>query len=465
MSGIMLNIISAAMGGATPVGVLASIRSTRNSIGLPRSFIKNDQLVLSVRTLSATSENEYTVAKLPLDLATFTWQNGLSSGSNSPQIYDVTIDSADNVIVAGEIFVNGLFNPGVPYLAKYNSSGTFQWNRYMNQRGRWDVVTTDASNNIYPNGTGRWASTTRDEMVYVKYPPDGAAVTYQRSMNPNDGTNAAGFAYGVTILNDTQYVMGATVGSIPSGSPFIPNQDYQAVLGVFDQTTGNLVSALQYGSTANIWQFGGYTLRGEAADTIYEVFTTYVTNTGSRGSMVLVKYTTAGGTVWQREFADFSITLTGQVMCMDANNTHIYAVAGTYSGATATGRNELQITKWDTSGNLVWQRALVSPTNSLTEPKISVDSLDNFYLSFFSSPVPDGNRAVILKMPGSGAGSGNTVTVEGIEYDYITTSRVASTSTLPVASFTRPQTTTVVSNVANTVTIATSSLATTTGPF
>lgn len=465
MSGIMLNIISAGMGGATPVGVLASIRSTRNSIGIPRSFIKNDQLVLSVRTLSATFENEYTVAKLPLDLATFTWQNGLSSGSNSPQIYDVTIDSADNVIVAGEIFINGFSNPAVPYLAKYNSSGTFQWNRYMNQRGRWDVVTTDASNNIYPNGTGRWSATDRDDMIYVKYPPDGASVTFQRSMSQDDGYTAATLAYGVTILNDTQYVMGATAGSAPSGPPFISNQDYQAVLGVFDRTTGNLVSALQYGSTANIWQFGGYTIRGEAADTIYEVFTTYVTNSSSKGSMVLVKYTTAGGTVWQREFADFSITLTGQVTCMDASNTHIYAVAGTFSGAPATGRNELQITKWDTSGNLVWQRALVSPTNSLTEPKISVDSLDNFYLSFFSSPVSNGNRAVILKMPGSGEGSGNTVTVEGIKYDYITTSRVASTSTLPVASFTRSRLTHSIPNVANTVTIATSSLATTTGPF
>ena len=447
------------------MGVLASIRSTRNSIGTPRTFIKNDQLVLSVRTLSAAFTNEYTLARLPLDLSTFTWQNGLSSSGNIPLVYDVTIDSADNVIVAGEIYIGSFSNPPRPYLAKYNSSGTFQWNRYMNQRGRWDAVTTDASNNIYPNGTGRWAATDRDEMIYIKYPPDGAAVTFQRSMNPNDGTTAATLAYGVTILNDTQYVMGATAGSIPSGPPFIPNTDYQAVLGVFDQTTGNLVSALQYGSTANIWQFGGYTIRGEAADTIYEVFTTYVTNTGSRGSMVLVKYTTAGGTVWQREFADFSITLTGQVMCMDANNTHIYAVAGTFSGAPATGRNELQITKWDISGNLVWQRALVSPTNSLTEPRISVDSLDNFYLSFLSSPVPDGDRAVILKMPGSGAGSGNTVTVEGIKYDYITTSRIASTSTLPVASFTRPQVTTSVANVANVTTLATGSLATTTGPF
>jgi hypothetical protein len=465
MSGIMLNIISAAMGGSSPVGVLASIRSTRNTIGIPRSFIKNDQLVLSVRTLNATSENEYTVAKLPLDLATFTWQNGLSSGSNSPQIYDVTIDSADNVIVAGEIFINGLFNPGVPYLAKYNSSGVFQWNRYINQRGRWDVVTTDASNNIYPNGTGRWASTSKDDVIYAKYPPGGATVTFQRTMTTNDGTNAQGFGYGVTILNDTQYVMGVSVGSVPSGPPFIPNLDYQAVLGVFDQTTGNLVSALQYGSTANIWQLGGYTIRGEAADTIYEVFTTYVTNSSSKGSMVLVKYTTAGGTVWQREFADFSITLTGQVTCMDASNTHIYAVAGTFSEAPATGRNELQITKWDTSGNLVWQRSVVSPTNSLTQPKISVDSLDNFYLSFFSSPVPNGDRAVILKMPGSGAGSGNTATVDGIKYDYLTTSRVASTSTLPVASFTRPQNTTTLDSVANTTTIATGSLATTTGPF
>ena len=447
------------------MGVLASIRSTRNSIGIPRTFIKNDQLVLSVRTLSATSANEYTLARLPLDLSTFTWQNGLSSSGNAPQIYDVTIDSADNVIVAGEIYIQSFSNPPFPYLAKYNSSGTFQWNRYMNLQGRWDAVTTDASNNIYPSGTGRWTATDRDDMIYLKYPPDGAAVTFQRSMSSNDGTAAATLAYGVTILNDTQYVMGATAGSIPSGPPFIPNTDYQAVLGVFDQTTGNLVSALQYGSTANIWQFGGYTIRGEAADTIYEVFTTYVTNTGSRGSMVLVKYTTAGGTVWQREFADFSITLTGQVMCMDANNTHIYAVAGTFSGAPATGRNELQITKWDTSGNLVWQRALVSPTNSLTAPRISVDSLDNFYLSFFSSPVANGDRAVILKMPGSGAGSGNTVTVEGIKYDYITTSRIASTSTLPVASFTRPQLTHSAPSIANVVTIAASSLVTTTGPF
>jgi hypothetical protein len=469
MSGI-LNLTLATFrptgGGGAPVGVIASIRNSTNTISNPRIFIRSGQLVFTAGTFSsATGLFGYTLARIPLDLSTFTWQTLLTSSPNNTPIAvnGVSIDSANSIIVCGSIFIS-FNNLTFPYVAKYNSSGVLQWNRYLNQRGAWESVTTDSSNSIYATGGGPWAGTDRTSGIYVKYSADGATVNFQRAMDV-PGSSANTFNYGVSILNSTQYVMGLSVGNAPTSAPFTPNVDYQTCLCVFSQTDGILASALQYGSTANIWQFGGFTVAGEATDTMYMVFTTYVTNTGSRGSMVLVKYTTAGATVWQRQFADASISVIGEALCMDSTNTHIYAVAGTFSGAVATGRNELLITKWDLSGNLVWQRSLVSPTASLTRPRIAVDSLDNFYLSFYSQPVGTSDRAVILKMPGSGAGSGNTATVEGVVYNYITPSRTASTSTLPVASFTRPTASYTHPNIANPSASATGVLATTTGPY
>lgn len=63
-----------------------------------------------------------------------TWQKTISD----VQIYDVDVDSSNNIYVAGKIISNGRL-----YLAKFNSSGTVQWQNQIYGTGPYSVPTID----------------------------------------------------------------------------------------------------------------------------------------------------------------------------------------------------------------------------------------------------------------------------------------------------------------------------------
>lgn len=425
MSGIMLNIISAAMGGSSPVGVLASIRDTRTSINNPKIAIRNDALTIAVTALSPSFNFSTTVARLPLDLSAFTWQTGINTANEAdgPQPAAIAIDSAGNSIVAGSVYIQ-FNNLTFPYLAKVNSSGTFQWHRYINQSGSFSAVTTDSSDAIYPIGTGRYIFSNRDDIIAAKYDSSGTR-QFLRVLGDTSLSNAFSFGQGVALLNNTNYCVASLVTDAGS--------NYDGCLWTLAQSDGAKVGATFQRDAANLSQQDGVAvIRGESADIFYYLVNTYAGSFATKATQVLLKFTTAGGFVWQRFFTDPGAQNTlGYALCMDPSNTHVYVTART-TGAVGD-RNEVLITKWTIDGALVWQRGIISPTNNLTQPGISVDSFDQIYVAFMSDPVPNGNRAMILKMPGDGSGSGNFATIDGIRYDYIATSRTASTDALTIA--------------------------------
>jgi hypothetical protein len=413
---------------------------------------------MAVGAFNASFGYEVTAARLPLDLSTFTWQTGISPTATTdfPQAFALAIDSAGNLLLAGSIYVD--FNAlTFPYLAKVNSSGTFQWHRYMNQSGAFNGVTTDSSDAAYPVGTGRYIFSNRDDIIVAKYDTSGTR-QFHRILGDSTLSNAFSFGQGVATLNSTDYCVASLVTDLGS--------NYDGCLWTLSQTTGAKVDATFQRDSANTTQQDGVAvIRGESADVLYYLVRTYATSSfSSQATQVLLKFTTAGGFVWQRFFADSgSLSVLAAALCMSANNTHVYVVARTFSAVG--NRDEVQITKWAVNGDFVWQRAVTSPTNSLTQPQIAVDSLDNIYVSFLSTPVPNGNRAVILKVPGDGAGSGNFATIDGIRYDYVTTSRVASTDALTIASNPRATQTDSTPSVTPGSTIAAGSLALTVGPL
>lgn len=458
MSGITLNIISAAMGGgAAPVGVLASIRDTRTGINNPKIAIRNDALTIAVTALSTSFNFSTTVARLPLDLSAFTWQTGVNTSNNgdAPQPAAITIDSAGNSIVAGSVYVE-FNNLTFPYLLKVNSSGTFQWHRYINQGGSFSAVTTDSSDAIYPIGTGRYIFSNRDDILAAKYDASGTR-QFLRVLGDTNLSNAFSYGQGVALLNDTNYCVASLVTDAGS--------NYDGCLWTLAQSDGAKVGATFQRDAANSTQQDGVAvIRGESADVVYYLVNTYAGSFATKATQVLLKFTTAGGFVWQRFFTDPGAQTTlGYALCMDSSNTHVYATART-TGAVG-GRDEVLITKWTIDGSLVWQRGITSPTNGLTQPGIAVDSLDQIYVTFLSSPVPNGNRAMVLKMPGDGSGSGNFATIDGIRYDYIATSRTASTDALTIADNSRATQASTAAAVTPGSSIVAGALALTVGPF
>lgn len=451
MSGITLNIISATLGGDQPVGLLAAIRNPANgNLDGPRILIKNDQLNLVVNTADGVPEiRKLITVRLGLDL-TFTWQRSLNNDVNYLYGNDLVIDSAGNVIVAGSLFVSASgFN--TPYVVKFNSSGTLQWQRRTTGNAAYSAVAVDPSDNIYTVGTSQFFASNRNDIYAVKYDANGA-IQYQRTVG-DTGTFRNELAYSVAVPNLYFAVAGEADPANTDGLLWFLNQS--------DGTSAG--ASTQRDAAGSGVQQGVSVIKGETSDVLYYAIRSYATlSTASKCVQVLIKWTASGGFVWQRYFEDAgsSNSIFVSDMAMSSDNSAFYVVASTWN-------QQVQITKWGIDGSLLWQRGIDSPTALLYSPDIAVDSLDNIYVSFtsFDSSLSGGTRTMVLKVPGSGAGSGNSAALEGVEYDYITTTRTAYTDALLVSTLTRPNAAAAQAEATPAPTNTTGALAITSGPF
>jgi hypothetical protein len=458
MSGTFnIMLASFAGGSGPPVGLLAYLADTR--VGMdssPKIAIKNDLLYLALETKSSAIRNSTTVANLPLDLSTITWQTHVATATSNdrPVPTAITVDSSGNVIVAGNIYVE--FNDlTFPYVLKVNSSGTFQWHRYVNSDGTFNAVVTDASDDIYPVGTCTSIFSTRDDIVVAKYNASGTRQFFRELGTTATPTTSSSFGNGVALLNGTDYCVASRV--TPSS--------FDGCLWTLAQSDGAKVAATFQNNASNTAQSGVAVIQGETADVLYYLVNTFATGSiSSQSTQVLLKFTTADGYVWQSFLTDGGgLTTVGTALCMDPSNTHVYVVGFT-TGAVG-GRTEVLINKWTTAGSLVWQRGVTSPTQNLVDPRIAVDSLDNIYVTFRSSPHVNGQRGLVMKMPGSGAGSGNSATVDGFTYNYITTSRTTPTDALTISTNSNATQADTAPSVTPGSTITTGVLTITTVPF
>jgi hypothetical protein len=103
---------------------------------------------------------------------TIQWQRKLGSASSSSFGLALATDSSDNLYVCG--YNNASGNNGVQ-LAKYNSSGTIQWQRVLTQSAKdisgYGITIKDS--NLYINGYGAPLTTTTC-YLFAKLPTDGS---------------------------------------------------------------------------------------------------------------------------------------------------------------------------------------------------------------------------------------------------------------------------------------------------
>ena len=452
MSGILNVLIASVQSGPAPVGLLASIRNPANgNLDSPKIAIRNDQLNLVVNTADGVPEiRKLITARLGLDL-TFTWQRSLNNDVNYLYGNDMVIDSAGNVIVAGSLFVSSS-GVNTPYVVKFNSSGTLQWQRRTTGSAAYSAVDVDSSDNIYAVGTSTFFASNRYDIYVVKYDAS-ATIQYQRVVG-DTGSFRNELAYSVAIPNNTWFTV--------AGEADPANTD--GLLSFLNQSDGTTAGATtQRDAGGSGTQQGISVIKGETNDVLYYAIRTFATlSTASKCFQVLIKWTAAGGFVWQRYFEDSGTgnSIFVSNMAMSADNTAVYVVASTWN-------QQIQITKWGIDGSLLWQRGIDSPTALLYSPDIAVDSLDNIYVSFtsFDASFSGGTRTMILKVPGSGAGSGNSAALEGVEYDYLTTTRVAYADALLVSTFTRPNASTAQSEATPAPTNLAGALDLTNAPF
>jgi uncharacterized delta-60 repeat protein len=142
-------------------------------------------------------------------LGTIQWQRTLGGASNEFG-YSVTIDSSDNVYVLGRTFSTGAGSYDF-LLAKYNSSGTIQWQRVLGgaSSDTGNSVATDSSDNVYVFGETGSAGAGSEDFLLAKYDSAGT-IQWQRTL----GGAAGETGYSVIIDSaDDVYVIGRTTSA------------------------------------------------------------------------------------------------------------------------------------------------------------------------------------------------------------------------------------------------------------
>jgi len=300
-----------------------------------------------------------------------TWGGTLADSSRG-----VAVDSLDNVYIAGSTksFGEGYFDM---VLVKYNSAGVQQWNRTWGGSDEDSArqVAVDSLNNVYIAGYTNSFGAGDYDMALVKY--DSAGV---QQWNRTWGGIDVDYGYGVAVdAVDFVYLTGQT-SSFGSGDSDMTLVRY----------TSN--GALQWNYT-----WGGAGMDSSFAvvtDSSYNVYITgWSYSYGLFGGM-LVKFNNLGQQLWNHSLGDIDCFY-GLGLAVDPLN-NVY-IAGRAFGYDPGEYNGILI-KFSSSGVMGWNRTWGSRFDDVLEG-VAIDSLGYIYCAAYASW---SSNMLLLKYDSSG---------------------------------------------------------------
>ena len=160
--------------------------------------------------------NDFLLAKYNSS-GTIQWQR-VFGGVASEVGESVAIDASDNIYVLGKTNLQATFGDGF-LLAKYNSSGTIQWQRMLSSTDDDDPssVALDSSGNVYVFGQTNSEGAGGDDFIVAKYDSSGT-IQWQRVL----GSSGSEIGSSIAIdSKDTLYLFGFTAGTGEGGNDFL----------------------------------------------------------------------------------------------------------------------------------------------------------------------------------------------------------------------------------------------------
>jgi len=135
---------------------------------------------------------------------TIQWQRRLGSTGGDEYGRSIAVDSSANVYICGET------GAGRIQIAKYDTSGTLQWQRdlYNNSSNAGNGITVDNLGNFYIVGTTYYSSGTKVGFITAKLPTDGTMT----------GTYGE-YTYAVSTLTSATTTLTAATSTLTTGTP------------------------------------------------------------------------------------------------------------------------------------------------------------------------------------------------------------------------------------------------------
>jgi hypothetical protein len=260
---------------------------------------------------------------------TLQWQKTLGSAGLNQQGLSVVVEQS-----TGDFYVGGGFfpNSGFPQdtrtlIAKYDTSGTLQWQRSLtpavpsNQANCQDIA-LDSAGNVYIAGSAPTGATYGQGLL-AKYNSSG---TLQWQVAITKATGQSGYE-GITIdSSDNIFVTGIAVTG-PGGT--------------------------QYGIVAKYNTSGALQWKKQIGDPAFPVLSDItVDNSGNiytTGSTYILKHNTNGDLLWQRQLSATSHTVSLSSITIDSSNN---IVAGGYIRPTSGSNNQILMLKVPGDGTL-----------------------------------------------------------------------------------------------------------------
>jgi gliding motility-associated-like protein len=330
----------------------------------------------------------------------FLWGFGVG-GTSYDGAWTIAFDASSNIIVTGFFQGGADFDPGagaaiIPYaggtgltyegdgfVAKYSSTGVYQWAKGLGGSTVYDItqaVGTDALNNVYVGGVFSGSmvvsgtiTLTGNTNYLIKYDPAGNVIWAR-----NFGSVADGFTRAMEVRGASLYITGyfrATSNFNPWGTPAIVTavNVYDAFVAKYD-TAGNFVFVQQISGPGNDDEFWNLTL--DASENIYvsgitnssavtfnmaSPGTSTVTSPGGGGNrdILMAKYSSSGVYQWGRVLGSSGDDVGFGVDILGGNLYSIGYFSGTVdfdpsaavASLTSAGLGDIYLAKYNLAGN------------------------------------------------------------------------------------------------------------------
>jgi uncharacterized delta-60 repeat protein len=337
--------------------------------------------VVTGHSYSSLGTFDYYTVKLDRQSGSDTWNARYDGDQNDLDMATtIAVDDNNDVLVSGWSYLYSIAadeNTNDIYTIKYPSTGPPRdWSdQYSGPAGDDDRstvvdVTTDGLNNYVVVGYGRNAdcdgNCPNDDIYVIKYDTDGniiwAADPYDGGVFGNDYPKAVAFDSSGNII---------VTGSSSNGS------DYDYFTRKYNGANGDEIWIDVYGGAGN----GNDFTRALAVDTSGNVYVTGVMVTASGNEdYYTIKYDGSNGNrLWERDYNGFADGIDEAVAVkIDPVNGEIVVAGTTY---TTNGENDFHTIRYDSAGNVVWQRTLDRPDNNDFAVAMGMDLSGNVHIT------------------------------------------------------------------------------------